>query len=71
MVQSLPYKDIKFDNTIALEQFLQTGDDDETGYIIEADLEFPRERHDKFRQFPPCPEASTPQLEWFSNYKKS
>ena len=59
MVQSLPYKGIKFDNAITLEQILQTGDDDATGYIIEADLEFPRELHEKFRQFPPCPEAVT------------
>ena len=50
----------KNDNTITLEQLIQTGDDDETGYIIEADLEFPRELHDKLKQFPPCPEAITP-----------
>ena len=47
MVQSLTYKDLKFDSAITLEQILQTDDDSETGYFIEADLGYPQELHDK------------------------
>ena len=60
-----------FDNAITLDQILEAADDSETGYIVEADLEFPQELHEKLRQFPPCPETMTPQLDWFSEYQRS
>ncbi len=69
MVESLPYKDVKFDSTATLQSILETPDDAETGYFVEVDLEFPPELHDKFKQFPPCPETLTPQLDWFSAYQ--
>ena len=72
MVEPLPYKDIKFEkvDSATLQSVLDTADDAETGYLVEADLEFPRELHDKFKHFPPCPESLKPNEEWFSDYQK-
>ena len=70
MTEPLPYKDIKFETNLNsatlqtlpetcpetfLTTILETPDDSETGYFVEADLEFPQELHDKFKQFPPAP----------------
>ena len=38
--------------------------------IVEVDLEFPQHLHDKFEEFPPCPESLTPNMDWFSDYLK-
>ena len=35
--------------------------------MVEVDLEFPVEMHDKFRQSPPCPENLKPKEEWMSD----
>ena len=73
MVEPLPYKNIKFETVVETETFrtlLETPDDAEMGYFVEADLEFPAELHDKFKQFPPEPETLIPQIEWFSDYQK-
>ena len=76
MVQDLPYKDIKLDTEITLEEILKTADDAETGYTVEVDLSFPKEIHERLKQLPPCPETLTPKGEWFSEcireiYKKN
>jgi hypothetical protein len=70
MSESLPYKDIRYSNETALEEVLKTADDNETGYILEVDLEFPEKIHDLLKEYPPCPEALTPQYEWFSDFQK-
>ena len=85
MVQSLPYKDIKFVpcptsdavNPPTLETWsetflttiVQTADDAETSYFAEVDLEFPPEIHELLKQFPPCPETLKPDPDWFSDYR--
>jgi hypothetical protein len=33
-------------------------------------LSFPRELHEKFKEFPPCPENLTPELQWFSEFQR-
>jgi hypothetical protein len=33
-------------------------------------LSFPRELHEKFKEFPPCPENLTPELQWFSDFQR-
>ncbi len=58
------------DSETFLTLILETPDDAETGYFVEADLEFPPELHDKFKQFPPCPETLIPEVEWFCDYEK-
>jgi hypothetical protein len=47
-----------------------TPDDNPTGYAPEVDFIIPAELHEDLRQFPPCPESITPQLEWFSDFQK-
>jgi hypothetical protein len=70
MVQSLPFKDIKFNTEIAIDEILNTADDAETGYTVEVDLSFPREIHERLKQLPPCPETRAPDEAWFSDYQK-
>ena len=40
MSQYLPYDEIKFDNTVKLEDILNTPDDSDIGYFIEVDLKY-------------------------------
>jgi hypothetical protein len=70
MVQSLPYKDIKFNTNITIDEILDTADDAETGYTVEVDLSFPKEIHERLKQLPPCPETRAPDEAWFSEYQK-
>ena len=70
MSQLLPYKDLKFSN-ISKEEVLKTSDNNEVGYILEVDLHIPRKLHDKFKEFPPCPEIMAPSVDLFSDYQKS
>jgi hypothetical protein len=48
---------------------MQTSDEADEGHIIECDLHFPPEIHDKLKEYPPCPENIDPKLEWFSDYQ--
>ena len=48
---------------------MQTSDEADEGHIIECDLHFPPETHDKLKEYPPCPENIDPKLEWFSDYQ--
>jgi hypothetical protein len=69
MSQFLPFRNLRFcDDT--LEQILNTPDNASEGYIVKCDLVFPVELHDKFKEFPPCPESTKPKIEWFSDYQK-
>ena len=70
MVQALPYKNIKLSNDTKLEDILNTTDEAETGYMVEIDLSFKQEIHEKLKQMPPCPESLIPKEEWFSEYQK-
>jgi len=70
MSEPLPFKNIKFEKSIDLKTILETSDDNETGYFVEADLDFPPELHDKFKMFPPCPEPLVPNVDDFSDYQK-
>ena len=63
MRQPLPYKNLQWDIEVDIETVLITSDDDgSTGYVVEVELEFPLELHDKFKEFPPCGESTTPKL---------
>jgi hypothetical protein len=69
MCDLLPYKNLRYSNE-TLEQILLTPDDAEEGYIIRCNIKYPKHLHNKFRQFPPCPENLVPDIEWFSDYQK-
>ena len=69
MSQYLPYEGLRWNNNITLEEIMQTSDEADEGHIIECDLHFPPEIHDKLKEYPPCPENIDPKLEWFSDYQ--
>ena len=56
MSQYLPYDEIKFDKNVELEDILNTLDDSDIGYFVEADLLYPDNIKEKTKNFPFCPE---------------
>ena len=50
--EPLPYDEIKFDNTVKLEDILNTPDDSDIGYFIEAGLTYPDYIKKKTTNFP-------------------
>ena len=69
MSQFLPYDGIEFKNNISINEVLETPDEHPWGYVVECDLIFPKEIHNKLKQFPPAPEILTPNDEWMSDYQ--
>ena len=70
MSQYLPYKNISLNSEIDIDTILKTDDNSKYGYIVECDLEFPQEIHDKLKEFPPCPESIAPTKEMLSEFQK-
>ena len=70
MSQPLPYDEIKFDNTVKLEDILNTPDDSDIGYFIEVDLKYPDNIKQKTMNFPFCPENKKINPDNFSDYMK-
>ncbi len=70
MSQLLPYDEVKIDNDISIDKVLETNDDNYVGYIVECDLIFPDEIHDKLKEYPPAPEILTPDVNMMSEYQK-
>ena len=64
MSKSLPYKNFKWSNDLTLNpKNLQTG-------IYEVDIEIPKELHDKFLDYPLCPEIKRINEDMLSEYQK-
>ena len=61
MVQSLPYKNFKWSNNLTLDK-IQTG-------IYEVDIEIPKELHNKFKDYPLCPEIKNIPEDNLSEYQ--
>ena len=53
---NLPYDEIKYDNSVKLEDILNTPDDSDVGYFVEVDLKYPDNIKEKTKNFPFCPE---------------
>ena len=70
MIQPLPYKYIKFNKKITIYEILETDDNADTGYILEVNISFPQEIHDRLKQLPPCPETIIPIEDWLSQFQK-
>ena len=70
MSQYLPYDGIKFDNNIKLEDILNTPDDSDIGYFVEADLIYPDNIKKKTKNFPFAPENKKNDPYIFNDYMK-
>ena len=70
MSQYLPYANFKWVNNVnEIEQkLMRIKSNSSTGYILEADLEYPKELHDMFNDYPLAPEKTNIQKEWLSKY---
>ena len=71
MSQPLPYDEIKFDNTVELEDILNTSDDSDIGYLIEVDLKYPDNIKEKTKKFPFAPVNKKNNPENFNDYMKA
>ena len=60
MSQKLPYKNFKWSNDLSLDK-IQTG-------IYEVDISIPKELHNKFKEYPLCPEIKS--INNLSEYQK-
>ena len=70
MSQYLPigdFREIKVTRS-SLKTILRTPDNDEHGFLIECDLEYPNSIHEKTKYFPFLPEKKIVKVEDFSPY---
>ena len=70
MSQPLPFDEIKLDNDVTLEDILNTPDDSDIGYFIEADLIYPNNIKEETKHFPFAPENKKINPDKFSDYMK-
>ena len=70
MSQYLPYDEIKFDNTVKLEDILNCPDGSDIGYFVEVDLKYPDNIKEKTKNFPFAPMNKKINPDKFSDYMK-
>ena len=70
MSEPLPYDEIKFDNSVKLEDILNTPDDSDIGYLIEVDLNYPDNIKEKTKHLPFAPVNKKNNPDNFSDYMK-
>ena len=70
MSEPLHYDEIKFDSNVNLEDILNTPDDSDIGYFIEADLKYSDNTKKKTKNFPFAPVNEKIDPENFSDYMK-
>lgn len=68
MCQYLPTSGFKWSEA-SLEKVLETCEASDVGYILEVDLEYPKELHDKHNDYPLAPETMIVKGEWLSSYQ--
>ena len=56
MIQKLPYRNLKWDDKITEDDIINYNNG-RTGYILEVDLEYPKELHDLHNDYPLAPEV--------------
>ena len=71
MSEPLPYDEIKFDENVKLEDILNTPDDSDIGYFVEADLIYPDNIKEKTKNFPFAPVNKKDNPDNFIDYMKS
>ena len=70
MSEPLPYDEIKFDKNVELEDVLNTPDDSDIGYFVEADLIYPDNIKEKTEKLPFAPVNKKINLDNFNDYMK-
>ena len=72
MTKSLPYKDFEWvhHDCIYDVDYRDIQDDDEFGYILEADLAYPDELHDQHSDYPLAPDKMVPNMNMLSKYSR-
>ena len=66
----LPTSDLRWENCDKLaESILEHPTDIPEGYILEVDLESPKELHEEHNAYPPAPKRMMVQKEWMSEYQ--
>ena len=71
MSKKLPYKNFKWHYTkIDEKKVMKYNDDDDIGFILEIDLEYPKELHDLHKDYPLAPEIMTVNENMLSNVQK-
>ena len=70
MSEPLPYGEIKFDNSVKLQDILNTSDDSDIGYLVEVDLKYPDSIKQKTKYFPFAPVNKKINPKNFSDYMK-
>ena len=71
MSQPLPVSDFEWvDNILDLQNtIVDHPADHDNGYILEVDLEYPKELHREHNSYPLAPERLVVQKDWMSNIK--
>ena len=70
MSQYLPYDEINFDRDVRLEDILNTPDDNDIGYFVEVDFNYPDNIKEKTKNFPFAPVTKKTNPDTFSYYLK-
>ena len=66
MVQKLPYRNLKWDTKITENDIINYKNGN-TGYILEVDLEYPKELHDLHNDYPLAPEVMNVKADMLSD----
>jgi len=73
MIQALPTGNFKWEKPedFNTERILNLTDDSETGYILDVDLEYPQDLHDKHNDYPLAADKIAVQLDQLSEHSKN
>ena len=70
MCQKLPYKDIKFEDKPLTEEEIINYTDGSLGFIVDVDLEYPDEIHEKHKDYPLAPQIMNVTADMLSETQK-
>ncbi len=70
MMQCLPTGGHEFCDNVSIDEILATADDAPKGYLVKCKLVVPKEKHDYFSDYPPCPELGSVNENWLSPHQK-